>query len=208
MYKLFYNPGACSMAIHVLLNELGQQVTLVRGHDDNYKPTAELLKVNPRGSVPVLVDGDVVVREGAAIILYLLEKHPNALLPKSGKERALALEWLMSANATLHPAYGKAFGALKGFTGETQEKVLAPAVEQINKLWKEIDERLAHSPYLGGKEVTAADILVTVIANWSPRVSNKIVLGENTKRMLRSVVARPSYQTALATEQVEYKAAA
>lgn len=196
------------MAIHVVLNELGQKVELVRGHDDNYTPTPELLKANPRGAVPVLVDGSHTIREGAAIILYLLEKHPNSLLPKSGFERTEALEWLMSANATLHPAYARAFLAFKEFTGETQEKVLAAAVERINKLWKEIDSRLAKQPYLCGKDITAADILVTVIANWSPRVSSKIVLGENTKKLLRSVIARPSYQKALATEQVEYKAAA
>ena len=46
---------------------------------------------------------------GAAIITYLLEKHKSPLLPASGKERATAFEWLMFCNATLHPAFGKAF---------------------------------------------------------------------------------------------------
>jgi len=208
MYKLYYNPGACSMAVHVILNELDQKVTLERGHDDNYQPTKELLKVNSRGAVPVLVDDGHVVREGAAIILHLLGKHKNSLLPASGFERATALEWLMFGNATLHPAYARAFGAFKNFTGDTQEKVLAAAVTQINKLWEEVDSKLANSEYICGKELTAADILLTVIANWSVKVSSAIKLGENTKRMLRKVIARPSYQKALATEQVEYKAAA
>jgi len=206
MYKLYYMPGACSMAVHVILNELGQQVTLENATVAETKN--ELLKVNPRGAVPVLVDDKQVIREGAAIVLHLLEKHKNTLFPASGAERATALEWLMFCNATLHPAYARAFGALRYFEGETQQKVLTVAVPQINKLWEEVESRLAGSPYLCGKELTAADILLTVIANWSGKFEGKIKLGENTKRLLRNVIARPSYQKALATEQVEYKAAA
>ena len=85
-YTLYYMPGACSMAVHVVLNELGQEVTLENAKADP-KP-AGFLKANPRGQVPVLVDGDLVVREGAAIMIYLLDKHTSPLLPRSGKERA------------------------------------------------------------------------------------------------------------------------
>ncbi len=206
MYTLYYSPGACSMAIHVILNELGQKVELKNvGMQENRD---EFLKINPRGTVPVLVDDGHVIREGAAIMLHLFSKHKNSLLPESGFERAAALEWLMFCNATLHPAYARAFFALKNFEGETQAKVLNVAVSQINKLWEEVDSRLANSPYLAGKELTAADILLAVIANWSAKFEGKIKIGENAKRLFRNIIARPSYQKALTTEQVEYKAAA
>lgn len=208
MYKLYYSPGACSMAVHVILNELGQDVTLENVKDANGQTKKEFFAVNPRGAVPVLVDNGHVIREGAAIILYLLEKHQSSLFPDTGSPKAMALEWLMSANATLHPAYTRAFFALKNFEGETQKTVLDAFIVSINKLWEEIDTRLASSPYLCGSQLTAADILVTVIANWSGAFGGKIKIGENTKRMFREVIARPSYQKALATEQVEYKAAA
>lgn len=205
MYKLYYSPGACSMAVHVLLNELGQPVTLVNVADGDARQ--ELLKINPRGQVPTLVDDGQVIREGAAIILHLLGKHSNALLPESGKERASALEWLMFANATLHPAYARGFFALKNFEGETQKKVLDIAVQQINKLWEEVESRLTDYPYLAGKQLTAADVLLTVIANWSGKF-NGIKIGEKAKALFRKVIALPSYQKALKTEAVEYKAAA
>ena len=208
MYKLYYSPGACSMAIHVVLNELGQAVTL----EDVSKPEvkAELTKLNPRGAVPVLVDGKETIREGAAILLHLLEKHKSTLLPSSGHERTKALEWLMSCNATLHPAYAKVFFCLKNFEGETQQKVVTAAIAQVNKLWEEVETHLAHQPYLCGKDITVADILLTVIANWSGYFADKgrVKIGEHTKKLLRNVVARPAYQKALATENVEYKAAA
>ena len=207
MYKLYYSPGACSMATHVLLNELGEKIILVNVGEASGENKREMLKINPRGTVPTLVDDGQVIREGAAIILHLLGKHKNALLPASGPERTTAIEWLMFANATLHPAYARGFFALKNFEGEFQAKVLGVVIPMINKLWEEVEERLANSPYIAGKELTAADILITVIANWSGKFAG-IQIGENTKNLFRKVIARPSYQKALATEQVEYKAAA
>src|SRR5580704_1768796 len=94
MYKLYYSPGACSMAVHVALNECNQPVTLEKINIREPR-SPEFLKINPRGQVPVLMDDDLTIREGAAILIYLLEKHQSPLLPKSGKERAVALECLM-----------------------------------------------------------------------------------------------------------------
>jgi len=209
MYTLYYMPGACSMAVHIALNELGQEAKLENvGVPQGQERSSEFLKINPRGNVPVLVDDGLVIREGAAILVYLLEKHKSALLPATGKARAQALEWLMFCNATLHPAYGKAFFALKSFTGETQEKVLSAAIEQINKLWQDVEKQLADSPYLCGQECTMADLLITVIGNWSSYLPKPVQIGPNAKRLFKSVIARPSYQKALAVEGVEYKAAA
>ncbi len=206
MYTLYYMPGACSMAVHVLLNELGQEVKLVNAAGDP-RP-ADLLKINPRGNVPTLCDDDFVIREGAAQMIYLMDKHMSPLLPRSGKERAAALEWLMFCNATLHPAYGRAFFAMKNFTGDVQDKVLTAAAENINKLWADVETRLSESPYLAGKDVTMADMLLTVIANWSGNIAKPIQFGPNTKKLFKAMIARPSYQKALQTEKVEYKAAA
>jgi glutathione S-transferase len=210
MYTLYYMPAACSMAVHVILNEINQPVKLefVGNPGESTPPPEAFLKVNPRGVVPTLVDDGFVLREGAAIITYLLDKHKSPLLPTSGKERATAMEWLMFCNATLHPAYGKAFFALKNFTGDMQDKVLTVAVEQINKLWKDVEERLEKSPYLAGSDITAADILLTVIGNWASYLPKPVQMGPNVKKMFKNVISRPSYQKALTTEKVEYKAAA
>lgn len=207
MYKLYYSPGACSMGIHVALNECNQPVTLEKVDLANGKQRApEFLVINPRGQIPVLVDGDMVIREGAAILLHVLEKHHSPLLPKEGAARAEALEWLMFANATLHPAYARVFFLKRG--GVTEGPLMDAAAANINKLWEEVDARLATRAYICGDSMTVADILLTVIANWSGNVPRPIALGENTKRLLKEISARPSYQKALATEQVEYKAAA
>jgi glutathione S-transferase len=205
MYKLYYSPGTCSMAVHVALNEINQPVTLEKVDIHGAQKPAELLAVNPRGQVPVLVDGDITIREGAAILTYLLEKHDSALLPKSGKEHALALEWMMFANATMHPAYSRCFFLKKN---KADEALLNTATDMLNKLWTDVDQRLASNKYVCGDKMTIGDILLTVYANWSGNVAGTVVLGPNVKRLLKEVSARSAYKKALQEEQVEYKAAA
>lgn len=207
--KLYFAPGACSFVPHALLEAAGAEFEpqMVKLHK-NEQNSPEYKAINPRGQVPVLVDDGTVIREGAAIIIYLLEKHASSLLPKSGKEQAAALEWLMFANASLHPVYGRGFMLMKTELDKpAKDKLMAMTVESINKLWKEADEKLAKSKYLAGDTLTAADILATVIANWSSYFPG-ITLGANVSRLLKEVSSRPAFKKAMEAEKVEYKAAA
>lgn len=206
MYTLYYSPGACSMAIHIALNECNQQVQLQKvdlaagqNRSDEFK------KINPRGQVPVLVDDGYVIYEGAAQLIYLLEKHNSPLLPKSGKERTDALQWLMFCNASLHPAFARMFFLMKN---KGNDELIDVATKMLNKMWEDVELRLGKSKYLAGDKVTMGDILLTVIANWSPRMPKPITIGPNTKRLLTEISARHAFKKALETEQVEYKAAA
>lgn len=210
MYTLYYSPGACSMAVHFLLNEVGAEFKLENtslAEGKNRSP--EFQKLNPRGQIPVLIDEDGdVIREGGSILIHLCEKYNSPLLPKEGKERARALEWLMFCNSTLHPAYARGFFVMRNTEDENaKEQLLSVVGTNINKLWEEIEERLGQHKYLCGDKMTIADVLMTVIANWSGRFSD-IKIGTRTKNLLREVSLLPSYQKALAAEQVEYFAAA
>lgn len=200
-YKLFYKPGACSMAVHVILNELNVPFEAIK-QDDLKAP--EFLKINPRGQVPLLLVGDEPVKEGGAIITWLLDTHENDLMPQSGIARAKALEWLMWCNASLHPACSRIFGLSKmDLDDATKEKLTPLLMNAVQALWDEAEARLAKTAYLAGDKITAADILLAVIANWGVGKP-----GANVKRVLKDVIARPAYQKTLAAEQVEYKAAA
>lgn len=211
MYTLYGMTGSCSLAVHVLLNEVGAKYDYVdvRVPAGQPKP-AEFLKANPRGSVPVLVEGATIIREGGAIITYLLDAHSSPLLPKSGPERAKALEWLMFANATLHPVYSRAYGpAGVADSDEAKQEVVAKAGKRINELWADVDAQLAKTKYVAGDLPTAGDFLLTVIANWVPSgLSGQITLGNNVKRLVREISGRPAFQQALQAEKIEYKAAA
>jgi glutathione S-transferase len=208
MYKLYYSPGACSLAVHVALNECNAAFELVNCSIPEGKTRdASFLKLNPRGQVPVLVDGDLPIREGGAILTYLCDKEKSALLPASGAARATALEWLMWGNATLHPAYSRVFWLGRTVQDAAQKTALqTAALASIQTLWAEAEERLAAQPYLAGAECTIGDILMTVIANWNGWLPEAISFGPNVTRVLSAVSARPAYQKAMATEGIAYQA--
>lgn len=211
MYKLYYSPAACSLAIHVILREINAKFEAINTSlQEGKNRSPEFLKINPRGNVPVLVDNGAVIREGAAIILHLLDNNANTLLPKAGLERTRAIEWLMFANSTLHANYSKAFTVARAVPeGDAQQQAFKAIGDMIQKNWDELDATLATQQFLCGSQISPADILVTVIAHWDvwlPQLSIK--LGKNVQRLVNEVVARPAYQQALAAEQVTYQKAA
>jgi glutathione S-transferase len=208
-YELYSMAGSCSMAIHAIINELGldAKIHMVEKNDGpNGIKSPEYLKKNPRGNVPFFTDEGKGMIEGGAIIVYLCDKE-GKLIPQSGYERAQVLQWLMFANATLHPAYGRTFWINTNLPEEQREAALKTARSQIQDLWDYVEQQLNQNggSYLTGNDVSAADFLLTTIANWNPQAYN---FGPKTKALLQSVSSRPSYQKALAAEAVEYKAAA
>lgn len=208
-YKLYYSAGSCSTAINVILHELDQPFELINANQPGSKiRTPEFLKISPRGMVPVLEIDGTRVSEGGAIITYLCDTHPTHLMPEEGLRRAKALEALMFCNATLHPAYSKAFGSMRIEDATIKSFVQKSAIESINTLWREVEAKLAKQKYLAGNEVTVGDILMTVIAGWSGAFGDAIQLPENVKRVTAEIAARPAYQKAKEAEAVNQKAAA
>ncbi len=195
------------MSVHVALEELGveydlHEVNMKNG--DHKKP--EFLKINPRGQVGVLKTPDGVLTENAAMIVYLNDKHKGKLIPKDGFERAKALQWLMYANSTLHPAYAKVMFAERN---DADENVIEAGCKDVQAQWDLIEKQLSESggKYLCGDKLTAGDIYVTVVANWD-FIPTKPKFGPKTKAFLKAVSSLPSYQRAIADEHIEYKAAA
>lgn len=207
MYKLFYSPGACSLAVHVILNELAVPFEAIRkSTKDGSLKSPEFLKLNPRGQVPLLIAGDTPVKEGGAIITWLLDTHKSALLPASGMERAKALEWLMWANASLHPAYSRGFWMMHQQIDEKAKATLNQSIyTQIQSYWDEAEARLAQSKFLGGDAIGAADILITVISQWG--VGHEFKFGPNLQRVFKAVQDRPTWQKAVAAEKAQAQAA-
>ena len=101
MYTLYTIPGSCSSGITVLLEKLQLEYTPVKREDvPNYSD------IVPTNQVPALKSPDgQIITEGAAIVLYLLEKHNSPMLPADLSRKAEFLRWLMFDYATLHPAY-------------------------------------------------------------------------------------------------------
>lgn len=208
-YELYSKAGSCSMAIHAVMNELGlgPEVHLMEaGAGTNGLKSPEYLELNPRGNVPFLLEDGQGMIEGGAIITYLCDK-TGKLVPKEGRARARALQWLMFANATLHPAYSRTFWIGANVPEAAREESLKAARSQIQDLWNYVESQLEKDggPYVSGTEPTAGDFLIATIANWNPAA---YTFGPKTKALLKNISSRPSYQKALEAESIEYKAVA
>lgn len=197
MYTLYYSQGACSVATQVVLHELQQEVKIIDVKQlDNFK------KINPVGAVPTLIDGGQTLTEGAAIMLHILKKHKSSLFPEEEDQQRKAIEDIMFANATMHPAYSRLFFLSQNINDEkVQQDTLNSAAESINQLWEVIENQLADKNFLGGDSMSAADIMLTVYSRWGAYFPVKIVFGEKTARMLEAVQAMPSFKRADQAEQ-------
>ena len=206
MYTLYYLPSACSLATQVVLHELKQPVEII-----NKRSVANFKAINPVDTVPVLIDVKGKERrtytEGAAVMLHLLETHPNALFPTEGTARAQAIRDIMFANATMHPAYSKLF-FIAGTTLDeaSKHRAYSAAAESINHLWQVVESRLAHTPFLGGQQVSAADIMLSVYSRWGDSFPVNIHIGHKAQNMIDQIVARPSFKLALENEAAQERA--
>jgi glutathione S-transferase len=206
MYKLYYSPGACSLAVHALLYSLSVPFETVRVDiNKGENRGAEYLKLNPRGQIPVMLEGDRIFRESAAIAVYLADKYHSPLLPQEEFERFKALEWLGFYNSSLHQAYGAYFLLARNLKEETAKQAACDlAARRIGFLWREVEEHLASSRYLCGASLTLADLFHTVIANWTGALAHKVVLGPNILRLCKEVASLPYFSQALQAENISY----
>ncbi|MBL8703837.1 MAG: glutathione S-transferase N-terminal domain-containing protein [Rhodospirillales bacterium] len=205
MYKLFWDPGAANMAPHAVLEEIGCPYELVKvdlAKGEHRMP--EYMRLNPNGRVPTLIDGEKVMFEAAAIVLYLVEKHREAKLapPPGTPERMLFLQWLAYLTNTLQEAFMQYFYPEHFATDpKAQENVKATAEARLETMWGTIDTALAaNGPYLAGNDFTAADLYLHMLSRWSRGCRRTSVSFPHVKRLIELVKARPAVQRMIAQE--------
>ena len=199
--KLYYKPGACSLATHITLREIGAEFDLEKV-DTNAGTTetgADYKTINPNGYVPALaLDGDEVLTEGPAILQYLADQKPEAgLAPKSGTlERARLQQHLNFVGSELHKAFSPLFAADQP-AGAARDAVVA----NIGKKFNTIETILSDGrQYLLGDAFSVADAYLFVVSSWTK--PTRIDLGQwpNLVAFVGRVAGRPSTQAALRAE--------
>jgi glutathione S-transferase len=204
MYSLYTLPGSCSTGIAVLLEKLEVPYQLIKRND-----VADYQKMVPTNQVPALKTEDGrILTEGAAIALYLLEKHANTMRPGDLEARSEFYQWLNFDYSTLHPAYGRMFAiAYKTkLSDEIKAETLQQLADTVSSLWAILDERLETRKFILGDRPTHADYMAAVYASWNAGFADtKIVLGKNVKRFIAEVASLPEFKAAYAKEQIEYK---
>jgi len=160
------------MAPHAALAEARADYELVRVvRDENDRPTAAYLALNPSGRVPTLEDGKLVLTESAAIVVHVADRFPaSRLLPALGTdERSDALRWLFFLTNTvqptlLHVMYSERYG-----TAGVEERGRADAAT----LFDRIDEHLAGRDWLVGNARTGADLFLFMVSRWARHLEPK-----------------------------------
>jgi len=210
MIQLHYFPGNASMTPHVLLEELGVPFELkLVDRARNAHKSAEYLKLNPNGLIPVLVDGDLVLYETAAIVLHLVDTHPAAgLAPAPGTaERAQFYKWLVWLSASLQSQmpiyfYTDRYVAPGNASGAAEVKAAIEA--RIAGLIDQIDAQLAsqRGPWLLGERFSALDPYAFMLCRWTRGMQRPARSLPHVGPFLQRVLARPATQRVLATEQL------
>ncbi|UAK18943.1 glutathione transferase GstA [Kluyvera sp. CRP] len=197
--KLFYKPGACSLASHITLRESGKDFTLI-GVDLMHKRMEngdDFLKVNPKGQVPaLLLDDNTLLTEGVAIMQYLADSVADRqlLAPIGSINRYKTLEWLNFIATELH----KGFTPL--FRPDTPEDYKPTVRALLDKKLAYIDESLAGAQWISGSRFTIADAYLFTVLRWAFAVKMDMAGYQNIADYMARVAARPAVAAALAAE--------
>ena len=199
MYKLYSIAGSCSTAITVLMEKLGLEYEVIQRSE-----VANYSDIVPTNQVPALVCDDQIITEGAAISLYLLEKHCNYLDNLELSKKAKFYQMLMFNYATLHPAYSKILTASR-IMGDDKDKILLQKlVDKVSETWKIVNNHLENSEYMFGDSPTIVDYLITIYSTWGKYVTDlKIDIGDNTKRLVIQISKRLEFIKACEKENIK-----
>lgn len=197
--KLFYAPGACSLSPHIVAQEAGIDLQLVKVDTKTKTIAAEgdFWAINPKGYVPALeLDNGEVLTEGPAIVQYLADLKPDAkLAPANGSwARTRLQEVLGYINSEIHKSYSPLFNP------KTTEEVRTERQEYLRRRYALLDKQLAGRKYLFGDQFTVADAYLFVVTNWAK--STKVDLSDftNLQAFQQRVAARPAVRAAMQAE--------
>jgi glutathione S-transferase len=197
--KLYYFPGACSIAPHIVAREAGIALELEKV-DLGSKRTAggeDYLAVNPKGYVPALrLDDGAVLTEVSALVQYLADLAPGAglIAPAGSMERYRVLEWIGYIATEIHKGFGPLWNA------KLAPEARAAAVAALAHRLDLVERTLAKQPFLTGERFTVADAYLFAVASWAPWVKLDMAPWPKLRDFVARVGARPKVQEALVAE--------
>lgn len=195
---LYYSPGACSQAPHILLHELGfsHDARLVDLRNKTLEDGSSYLRINPKGSVPALeLENGEVLTENAVILQFLGDRAGSAdVLPSVGNfRRYRVLEMVNFITTELH----KRFSYL--FDRNAPDDFKKYVIEGLSKKLDHIDGQLGGGPFLMGNELTLPDPYLFVITGWAEKMIG-LEKWPNLRAFRERMLPRPSVRHVLRFE--------
>jgi glutathione S-transferase len=210
MIQLYYSPGSANLVPHILLEEIGAPFELVlvdRASAAHKKP--DYLKLNPNGQIPVLVDGDFVLYETAAIALYLADCFPEKHLapPFGTRERAHYTQWMVWCTNTLQAMLMHFFYPERMVDdGDTAAaaQVKRRAEARAGGMLDVLDQQLgAHGgEFVLGGQFSAVDPYALMLGRWTRSFARPARSLPHLGPYLQRMLARPAVLRAFASEKL------
>jgi len=197
--KLYYSPGACSLAVHIALRETGRtfdavKVDLARHVTDD---GANYYDISPRGYVPLLqLDDGSRHTEAGSLLQYVADLDPaQALIGAPASARRLAVvEWTTFVGTELHKVFSPWL-----WHKETADSTRQAVKDKLAARFAELDALLAKQDFLAGA-FSIADVYAFTILNWTHFLGMSLAAHPSLQAYLQRVSQRPSVQAALRAE--------
>jgi glutathione S-transferase len=196
--KLYYAPGACSLAPHIALNETGITYDAVkvdlRKHE--LADGTDYYTINPKGYVPLLeTDDGSRLSEVAVLLQYIADRKPGTLAPAFGSiERYRLMEWLNFIATEIHKQFGPLWDpSTPDATVEKQRATLAKRFDYVAK-------RLSIQPFLTGETFSIADAYLFTVVNWAGMLKIDLSPWPALQQFVARVAARPKVHATLVAE--------
>ncbi|AJY41483.1 glutathione S-transferase family protein [Burkholderia humptydooensis] len=198
--KLYYSPGACSLAIRIALTEAGLPFESVKVDLSKHRIASDgsdYYAVSPRGYVPLVELDDGTRHTEAAALLQRVGDlaGAGALIPAHGTaSRYEVIEWLTFVSSELGKTYSPWL-----FRADTADSTRQQCLDKLDRRLKEVDVHLATRDYLTGG-FTVADAYLFAVANWSNLLRIPLAPYPHLVAFMERVAARPKVKEALAAE--------
>lgn len=198
--KLYYTPGSCSMADHIVLEWIGQPYTVQRMSKEGLK-SSDFLKLNPSGAVPVLEIDDWSLTQNAAILNYLADSFPQAGLGGDGspKGRAEVNRWLAFLNADVHTTFHPLFGSTSYLDSAAAEETKQKALAKLHDLFGRADKQLHGGEWLSGSR-SIADPYLFVVLRWAKAMKVDLSGYDNLSRFFDKMLNDPGVAKVMAEQ--------
>lgn len=201
--KLYFSPGACSLAPHILLCETNIPHTLIKVDTSHRTEDGiDFYTINPKGYVPVLeLDDGQRITEGPIIAQFIADQaNRQDLMPAAGSmARYRVMEWQSYITSELH----KSFSPLFNPALDAAAKAVFAAILSKKLGW--VSSQLRGKPYLTGESFTAADAYLFTVAGWAKHVGLDLSDFEHLQAFLQRVGSRPAVQAAMKAEGLQVK---
>lgn len=199
--KLYYSPGACSLAPHIVLRETGANFELERVDLSSHRTEhgEDFFAINPKGQVPTLLleDGSRLT-EGPVIAQFIADQNPaaNLLPPPMSMQRYRVIEWQNFITSELHKGFSPLFSA------QFDNAAKAVARENLRKNYQWLNEELSARNFLAGDTFSIADAYLFTVTNWARMVEVNLQDLTHIQTYRERIRTRPAVVAAMKAEGV------